>query len=91
MYRNGTFHSFLSASVAFIQILIAYVPGTVLGPEAAIEMSEGDFPGGLVVKTLPSNIGGVGLIPSQGSTVPYAEGCGQKLKKKKKMNEEAWP
>ena len=37
-----------------------------------------------MVKTLPSNVGGVGLIPSQGSMVPYAEGCGQKLKKKKK-------
>ena len=43
MYRNGTFHSFLSGSVAFIQILIAYVPGTVLGPEAAIKMSRGTF------------------------------------------------
>ena len=84
MYRNGTFHSFLSASLVFIQILIAYVPGTVLGPEVAIKMSEGDFPGGSVVTGPPSNVGGVGLIPGQGSKVPYAEGYGQKLKKKKR-------
>ena len=59
------------------------MPGTVLGPEVAIKMSEGDFPGGSVVKGPPSNVGGVGLIPGQGSKVPYAEGYGQKLKKKK--------
>ena len=31
-----------------------------------------DFPGGLVVKTLPSNEAGVGSIPSQGAKTPYA-------------------
>ena len=30
----------------------------------------GDFPGGAVVKTLPSNAGGVGSIPAQGAKNP---------------------
>ena len=39
-----------------------------------------NFPGGLVVKALPSNAGGMGLIPSQGTGIlPYLPGCGQKL------------
>ena len=32
----------------------------------------GYFLGGLVVKTLPSNGGGVGLIPGQGAKIPHA-------------------
>ena len=32
----------------------------------------GDFPGGPVVKTLPSNAGGVGLIPGQRNKLPHA-------------------
>ena len=43
-----------------------------------------DFPSGPVVKTLPSNAGGVGSIPGWGTKIPHAVGCGQKLKKKKK-------
>ena len=31
-----------------------------------------DFPGGPVVKTLPSKVGGAGLIPSQGAEIPHA-------------------
>ena len=31
-----------------------------------------DFPGGLVVKTLPSNTGGVGSISDQGAKILYA-------------------
>ena len=30
-----------------------------------------DFPGGLIVKTSPSNAGGVGLIPGCGARIPY--------------------
>ena len=33
-------------------------------------MGSHDFPDGPVVKTLPSNARGVGLIPSQGAMVP---------------------
>ena len=33
--------------------------------------SLGDFPGGPVVKTLPSNAGGVGSIPGQGAKIPH--------------------
>ena len=33
-----------------------------------------DFPGGPVVKTLPSNAGGVGSIPGQGAKLPHASG-----------------
>ena len=31
-----------------------------------------DFPGGPVVKTLPSNAGGVGSVSSLGATIPHA-------------------
>ena len=33
-----------------------------------------DFPGTLVVKTLPSNAGDSGLIPGRGTKIPYAAG-----------------
>ena len=33
-----------------------------------------DFPGGPVVKTLPSNAGGAGSIPGQGAEIPHASG-----------------
>ena len=32
---------------------------------------EGDFPGGPMVKTLPSNAAGVGSITGQGAKIPY--------------------
>ena len=35
-------------------------------------LQEGDFPGGLVVKTSPSNAGGEGSIPAQGANIPRA-------------------
>ena len=31
-----------------------------------------DFPGGPVVKTLPSNAGGVGSVPGQGAKILHA-------------------
>ena len=31
-----------------------------------------DFPGSPMVKTLPSNAGGAGLIPGQGTKIPHA-------------------
>ena len=33
-----------------------------------------DFPGGPVVKNLPSNAGDMGLIPGQGTKIPHATG-----------------
>ena len=33
-----------------------------------------DFPGGHVVKNLPSNARGTGLIPGQGTKIPHAMG-----------------
>ena len=33
-----------------------------------------DFPGGPVVKNLPSNAGDAGLIPGQGTKIPHAAG-----------------
>ena len=36
--------------------------------------SMGDFPGGPVIKNLPSNSGNVGSIPGQGSKIPHATG-----------------
>ena len=35
-------------------------------------MNGGDFPGGSVVKTLPSDAGGAGSIPGQGAKIPHA-------------------
>ena len=35
-------------------------------------LSTGDFPGGPVVKTLPSNAGGEGSIPGWGAKIPHA-------------------
>ena len=34
----------------------------------------GDFPGGPMVKTSPSNAGGAGSIPGQGAKIPHASG-----------------
>ena len=39
-----------------------------------------DFPGGSVVKTLPSNAGDTGLIPGQGSKIPRASGATKPLR-----------
>ena len=36
-----------------------------------------EFPGGPVVKTLPSNAGGASLIPGQGTKIPYASWPGK--------------
>ena len=33
-----------------------------------------DFPGGPMVKNLPSNVGDMGLIPGQGTKIPHALG-----------------
>ena len=37
-----------------------------------------DFPGGRVIKNLPSNAGDVSLIPGFGTKIPHAPRCGQK-------------
>ena len=36
-------------------------------------MKWGDFPGGPVVKNLPSSAGGVGLNPGQETKIPHAK------------------
>ena len=42
-----------------------------------------DFPGSPVVRTLPFNAGGVGLIPGRGAKIPHASGPqNQNLKQK---------
>ena len=56
---------------------------------AAVIKKDWDFPGGPVVKTLPSNSADMGLIPGQGTKIPHATWCSQrkttsvKLKRKK--------
>ena len=45
-----------------------------------------DFPGGGVVRTLPFNAGGAGLIPDWRSKIPHASQ--QKTKNKKKPKQE---
>ena len=39
-----------------------------------ISEKDRDFPGGPVVKNLPSNVGDAGLIPHQGIKIPHATG-----------------
>ena len=41
-----------------------------------------EFPGVLVVRTLSSNVGGMGSIPGLGTKIPHTVGCYQKVKKK---------
>ena len=43
----------------------------------------GDVSSGPVVKTLPSNAGGMGSISDQRIKIPHAAQCGQKHKNKK--------
>ena len=51
--------------------------------EAIKNRESRDFPGSPAVKTLPSNAGGVGLIPGWGTEIPHAS---QPKKKKKNQN-----
>ena len=47
----------------------------------------GDFPGGPVVKTLPSNAGDVGWIPGPGGKIPHGSGPkNQNIKQKQYCN-----
>ena len=43
----------------------------------------GDFPGGSVVKTSPSNVLGAGLIPGGGAKIPHASRAPPTTKKSK--------
>ena len=45
-----------------------------------------DFPGGPVVKTLPSNAEDAGLIPGWGAMIPHASGRKTKTKQKQYCN-----
>ena len=45
------------------------------------------FPGGLVVKTLPSSVGGAGLIPGQGAKTPHASWPKKKTKQTTKQKQ----
>ena len=48
-----------------------------------------DFPGGPVVKTLPSTAGGAGSIPGWGTKIPHATQSGQKKEKKKEKRKKS--
>ena len=58
------------------------------GPQDPLLLSGGrDFPAAPVVKTLPSNSWGVGLIPGQGTKIPHASGPKkQNIKQKQYCN-----
>ena len=45
---------------------------TYVETEALWSLSHWDFPGGLVVKSPPSNTGDTGLISGQGTKIPHA-------------------
>ena len=48
-------------------------PSTLPRTEKAIQKElHGDFPGGLVVKIPPSNVGDRGLTPDRGTKIPLA-------------------
>ena len=49
-------------------------------------MRKGDFPGGPVVKTSPSNAGGVGSIPGRGAKVPHVSWPKEKETKNRTKN-----
>ena len=52
-----------------------------------LRTSKWDFPGGPVVKTLPSNAGGVGSIPGWEAKIPHASGPkNQTIKQKQYCN-----
>ena len=51
------------------------------------EYRKRDFPDRPVVETLPSNVGGAGLIPSPGAKIPHASGPkNQNIKQKQYCN-----
>ena len=44
----------------------------ILLEKVYLKHKNGDFPGGPVVKTSPSNAGGAALIPGLGAKIPHA-------------------
>ena len=60
-------------------VVVPYLPVNIMWLykrtfNSEIKDSSRDFPGGPVVKTLPSNVGRVGLIPGQGVKITNAQG-----------------
>ena len=53
---------------------LVYSPGNYIQHLIIMEQNVRDFPGGPVVKNLPSNAGGMGSIPGQRIKIPRAEG-----------------
>ena len=53
---------------------LAYSPGNYIQHLIIMEQNVKDFPGGPVLKNLPSNAGGEGSIPGQRTKIPCAEG-----------------
>ena len=49
-----------------------------------------DYPGGPVVKTLPSNAGGTGSVPGQGTKVPYTLWLKNQSIKQKQLHADVW-
>ena len=64
-----------SDTVSTVSLSISH---EVMGPDAMIFASAGNrtrgFPGGPVVKNLPSSAGDVGSIPGQGTKIPHTVG-----------------
>ena len=57
---------------ALFSSLYLYLLAIQLGIPSNQDTEYWDFPSGLVVKTLPSNAGGVGSIPCWGAGIPHA-------------------
>ena len=58
---------FISAGLDFF-----FTPIHFISSYLCLIIAERDFPGGPLVKTSPSNAGGVGSIPGQGAKIPHA-------------------
>ena len=58
--------------VLVVLSLVTPCLGSHYHPIALLKIKSGDFPGGPVVKPLPSSVRGVGSIPGQGAKIPCA-------------------
>ena len=64
-----------------------YIPNIILSTQKCLKVNDWEFPGGSVVKILPSNARGKGLIPSWEVKIPYASQPGkQNIKQKQYCN-----
>ena len=62
----------LFSSIYLVLTTVSLILAIISSLEMTESVSEGDFLGGPVVGNLPSNAGGTGLMPGQGTKIPEA-------------------